>query len=333
MSEKTVISIQESLLILGTTVPVTTELLDQRKLKYFVDNPRVYSIVRANGIEPTQQEIQEKLWELEHVKELREDIRRNGGLLEPLIVRRETLDVLEGNSRLAAYRQLAAKEPIKWGHVKCTVLPADVPESLIFALLGQVHIKGKKDWAPYEQAGFLYRRYKNHNVDQKVLAAEVGLSTKKVNHLIETYEFMMNHGEVDTARWSYYDEYLKSNKIHKARQQHAGLDTLVVDSIKKGAIKRAMDLRNQLPIVCSAPAVLLKYADGKLSLGKAYERALDAGADSVPFKKTTAFRRWITQADVDVTLAECPAVVRKKMLFELDKIATRIAALTKKHQK
>src|SRR5271165_5115765 len=107
MSEKTVISIQESLLILGTTVPVTTELLDQRKLKYFVDNPRVYSIVRANGIEPTQQEIQEKLWELEHVKELREDIRRNGGLLEPLIVRRETLDVLEGNSRLAAYGQLA----------------------------------------------------------------------------------------------------------------------------------------------------------------------------------------------------------------------------------
>lgn len=333
MSEKTVISIQESLLILGTTVPVTTELLDHRKLKYFVDNPRVYSIVRANGNEPTQQEIQEQLCEMEHVKELREDIRRNGGLLEPLIVRRGTLDVLEGNSRLAAYRQLAAKEPIKWGHVKCTVLPADVPESLIFALLGQVHIKGKKDWAPYEQAGFLYRRHKDHNVEQKTLAAEVGLTTKKVCHLIETYEFMMHHDEVDTARWSYYDEYLKSNKIRKARQQHAGLDTLVVDSIKKGSIKRAVDLRNQLPIVCSAPAILLKYADGKLSLGKAHERALDAGADSVPYKKTTAFRRWLTQTDVDLTLAECPPVVRKKMLFELDKISTRIAALTKKHQK
>jgi hypothetical protein len=79
------------------------------------------------------------------------DAGRNGGLLEPLIVRGGSLEVLEGNSLLAAYRQLAAKEPIKWAMVKCTVLPADVDDSLVFALLGQFHIKGKKDWAPYEQ--------------------------------------------------------------------------------------------------------------------------------------------------------------------------------------
>jgi ParB-like chromosome segregation protein Spo0J len=67
----------------------------------------------ANGKQPTQEEIQQQLSELEHVKELREDIKRNGGLLEPLIVREGSLEVLEGNRRLAAYRQLAAKEPIK----------------------------------------------------------------------------------------------------------------------------------------------------------------------------------------------------------------------------
>src|ERR1035438_5822746 len=154
----------DSILILGTKVPTTTQSLAQRTLRFFADNPRVYSIVRANGKQPTQEEIEQQLCELEHVKELREDIKRNGGLIEPLIVRGGSLEVLEGNSRLAAYRQLAAKDAIKWAMVKCTVLPADVADSLIFALLGQFHIKGKKDWAPYEQAGFLYRRFTNHKV-------------------------------------------------------------------------------------------------------------------------------------------------------------------------
>lgn len=136
----------DSLIILGVKVPTTTQWLAQQKLRFFPDNPRVYSVVRANGKQPTQEEIQQQLSELEHVKELREDIKRNGGLLEALIVRGGSLEVLEGNSRLAAYRQLAAKEPIKWGMVKCTVLPADVDDALVFALLGQFHIKGKKDW-------------------------------------------------------------------------------------------------------------------------------------------------------------------------------------------
>ncbi len=321
----------ESIVILGVTVPTTTQSLQQRTLKFFADNPRVYSVVRANGKAPTQDEIQEQLSELEHVRELREDIRRNGGLLEPLIVRGGTLDVLEGNSRLAAYRQLAKKQPIKWGVVKCTVLPADVEESLIFALLGQFHIKGKKDWAPYEQAGFLYRRFKDHNVPATTLAADLGLSAKKVAHLIETYQFMVDHDEVDISRWSYYDEYLKSNKIKKARQNHPGMDALVVDNIKSGEIERAMDLRDQLPTVCGSPVVLKKFADGKLTLGEAHERAVDSGADSVPYKRATAFRKWITEPEIDLMLAGCPTRVRDKLLYELHKIGVRIAALEKKH--
>lgn len=325
------VSSGDTIIILGTKVPTTTQMIAQQKLRFFADNPRVYSVVRANGKQPTQDEIQQQLSELEHVKELREDIKRNGGLLEPLIVRGGSLEVLEGNSRLAAYRQLAAKEPIKWGTVKCTVLPADVDDALVFALLGQFHIKGKKDWAPYEQAGFLYRRFKNHNVPAKVLSTELGLSTKKVNHLIETYEFMVQHDEVDTSRWSYYDEYLKSNKIKKARQQRPELDVLIVDNIKNGAIERAMDLRDQLPTVCASPTILKKFADGKLTLDKAHERAVDSGADSVPYKRAAAFRRWITEQEIDATMAACPQRVRDKLLFELEKIAVRIAALKKKH--
>jgi hypothetical protein len=34
-----------------------------------------------------------------------------------------------------------------------------VTDSAIASLLGQLHLKGKKDWRPYEQASFLYRRH------------------------------------------------------------------------------------------------------------------------------------------------------------------------------
>ena len=319
------------LTILGVKVPITTQSIPQQKLKFYPDNPRVYSIVRANGKQPTQEEIQQLLGELEHVRELREDIRRNGGLLEPLIVRGGSFEVLEGNSRLAAYRQLAAKEPIKWGMVKCSVLPADVKESLVFALLGQFHIKGKKDWAPYEQAGFLYRRFKDHKVQIQTLAAELGLSSKRVTHLVETYQFMVDNDEVDTSRWSYYDEYLKSNKIKKARKKYPEMDTLIVKSIKGGHIERAMDLRDQLPTVCGSPAILKRFAEGKLPLDKSYERAVDSGADSAPYKKAAAFRRWLTENDIDALLVNSPQNLRDKLLYEFEKIGNRLAALRKKH--
>lgn len=321
----------DSLVILGTNVPVKNQLLPQSSLKFFADNPRVYSVVRANGKQPTQEEILQLLSELEHVKELREDIRRNGGLIEPLIVRDGTMDVLEGNSRLAAYRQLAKKEPIKWGMVKCAVLPADVPDSLVFALLGQLHIKGKKDWAPYEQAGFLYRRHKNHKVSAKVLAQELGLTTKLVTHRVATYAFMVEHDEVDISRWSYYDEYLKSNKIKKARRQYPNMDDLIVERIRSGEIERAMDLRAQLPTVCTSPILVKKFAEGKLSLKAAYERALGAGADNVPYKRAVAFRKWITGPDVDTVLEDCAPRVRNKLLYELKKISSRILSLHQKY--
>jgi len=332
MAEKNEVTITgDSLVILGVKVPTTTQMLPQQKLRFFPDNPRVYSVVRANGKQATQEEIQQLLGELEHVKELREDIRRNGGLLEPLIVRGGSLEVLEGNSRLAAYRQLATKEPIKWGMVKCTLLPEDVEDALVFALLGQFHIKGKKDWAPYEQAGFLYRRFKNHKVPISVLSTELGLGSKRVAHLIDTYQFMVDNDEVDINRWSYYDEYLKSNTIKKARKKYPEMDALVVNSIKSGDIDRAMDLRDQLPTVCGSAPILKKFAEGKIGLDTAYERAVDSGADSVPYKKASTFRRWITDSEMDNLLETCPGKVRDKLMYEFGKIADRIVALKKKH--
>lgn len=204
-----------------------TRDIDQSQLRFYVDNPRIYSLVRAGDQRPDQDEILATLLEHEHVKVLKEDIVANDGLIDPLIVRDGDMVVLEGNSRLAAYRFLAKKNPIKWGKIRCTVLPSDIDDKLVFALLGQYHVKGKKDWAPYEKAGFLYRRYKEHNLELSAVALELGLRPKEAEHLVAVYEFMIKHDDGDRLRWSYYDEYLKSRKIRKARQEFAQFDDFV----------------------------------------------------------------------------------------------------------
>ena len=79
-----------SITILKREIKTETFLYDQSELRFYVQNPRVYTIVRDGGKDPSQEDIQEKLLEMEHVRELILDIKRNGGLIEPLVVSPDT---------------------------------------------------------------------------------------------------------------------------------------------------------------------------------------------------------------------------------------------------
>jgi len=313
-----------TLLIKGTKIPTVTRMVDQSELSFWIDNPRVYSLLHQSEAKPDQIEVYKRLRELEHVRELVGDIRSNGGLIDPLIVRSGDMVVLEGNSRLAAYRYLAAADPVKWGQARCTLLPMDIPERLIFSLLGQYHVKGKKDWAPYEKAGFLYRRHKEQNVELSVVAGELGMSPKAARHLVDVFMFMIKHKDTDRERWSYYDEFLKSSKIRKAREEFAGFDELVVKEIKTGGIARAMDLRDKLPTICAAPKIVKKYALSKTSFDDAYEDAKYMGGDSPELQRIKKFRAWLSGADAVTDITDQNRAVRQKLEYELKQLEKRI---------
>ena len=317
------------IVIRGHRIPVRTSEIEHERLRFFPENPRVYALLNASDRLPTQDQIQEKLLEMEHVRILISDIQLNGGLIDPLIVRDGSLEVLEGNSRLAAYRALAKRDPIRWARLRCTLLPANLDEALVFALLGQYHVKGKKAWMPFEQAGFLYRRYKSHRLDPKTLATEIGLSLKKVRHLIETYEFMLRHEE-PPERWSYYDEYLKSSKIQRARVARPSLDQVVVGKIKSGEINRAVEVRDELPHICLASKVLHRFAGGRLSFEAAHEQAADAGTDNIHFRRLQRFRQQIIEDEFAAALLQTTGQTRNKVVYELEKIETRLKSLKTK---
>ncbi|MDD5701715.1 MAG: ParB N-terminal domain-containing protein [Dehalococcoidales bacterium] len=310
-----------TLTLSGKEMPIRTGFLRVGELKFYPQNPRLYSIVCAGEEEPSQAVIQKRLAAMDHVKQLVQSIRANGGLTDPLIVRDGDYVVLEGNSRLAAYRLLEGNDPIKWGKVKCTLLPKNISESMVFALLGEYHIIGKKDWAPYEQAGYLYRRYKQHGVEPARMAEEMGLSTKMVGHLIDIYSFMIKHGDDVVERWSYHDEFLSHHSIAKAREECPELDGVFVEKVKSGEIPKAVDVRDKLTKIAAVGGKVLKtFVTGEGNFESCYDRAVARGADNVWYKRLNKFHEQLSDPDLKDIFLDMNEAHRKKCVFEMKKI-------------
>ncbi len=310
-----------SIRLRGEEVATVTREVPIKELNFYPENPRIYSIVVVNGQKPTQPEILERLQKMEHVRQLVQDIKANGGLIDPLIVRAGDMVVLEGNSRLAAYYHLYKQEPLKWGTITCTLLPADIDEKLVFALLAQYHVRGKKDWAPYEKAGFIYRRFKQHHVDLQTAAPELGVTREEAKHLIAVYDFMIQNEDQEAAHWSYYDELLKSRKIKKAREEVPGFEEFIVGEIKGERMGKAMDLRDKLPVVCAAqPKILKRYMDGKYDFAEAYEHSVTAGGEHHGLNRIRRFRKWLITKEAEDDILEAPKNIRDAIQYELKEV-------------
>lgn len=312
-------------------IKVKTGYLPHTELSFYAENPRIYSIVwKDNDAEPTQEEIFDALSKTEYVREtLVPSIKSNGGLIEPVLVRKGV--VLEGNSRLAAYRLLAQKDPKTWELIRVRILPDSVSDSEVFSLLGEFHIVGKKDWAPFEQAGYLYRRFKTHGIDENQLHAEVGLSKVKIRHLIRVYGFMLEIKDHNPSRWSYYDELLKGRRLDKARELYSDFDKKMAEMIQDESIERAVDVRDNLPkIVKLGGNTLKKFMNGTLAFHDAVEEARLRGAGNYYTKKFTDFKNWLADEHVDSEIVGIPADEKKQLVYVLNRIEARIKQISKK---
>ena len=67
-----------------------------------------------------------------------------------------------------------------------------------------------------------------------------------------------------------------------------------------------------------------KFAKRTHDFEEAYERAVDAGADSTPYKKLATFRQWLAKPEVATALGRTQGETRKKIEFELDRLAGRV---------
>ena len=312
------------------------KLLNQGELLFYKENPRVYSILRANGTEPTQKEIQDQMISMDHVKQLRLSIEQNGGLIDPLIVVKRAGEyiVLEGNSRLAAYRILAEKDPVKWQKVRANILPEEITEDEIFTLLGQYHLVGRKDWNVFEQAAYLYRQKQSSGLENDILAKNVGLTEGKVNTYISVYTFMQNNDDLRPDRWSYYEEYLKNKSIRKYRDTSSKIDETFVKQVKSGEIKQAIDVRNVLGEIAkasdkTAKRIMQEIIEGTVDIYEGHEQLKATGKITSTYKHINKFRNTIVDDDFQKALLS-EAVSNTSIPYELKRIKKVVDELLKK---
>ncbi len=250
--------------------------INQASLLFYKENPRIRNLVDTQlGMDPSQSDMENLMKGMEHVKKLKMSIMANDGLLEPIIVKDNV--VLEGNSRLAAYRMLAAANPVKWGNIRATIMPSEITADQVFSMLGTLHIVSKTPWSPFEQAGYLFRRVQQSRKSIEGIAKELGISGSDAKRYVNVYKLMLENDDAESTRWSYYYEMLKNPGIQKANDnypQHEIVPTLI-GMIKDGKFADARELRKVGTIANAtgenAEEALVQFMTGEISVDDAVE--------------------------------------------------------------
>ena len=315
----------------GKEYDLEQTLMDIFDLRYFIENPRVYSLFDRSSSEPTQEQMEERLFASDDVRDLRDTIEGNGGLVNPIIVRLIDNVVVEGNRRLASYRMLYKKKPDKWRMIPVSILPPEVTERELFIYLGHIHINGQKDWMPFEQAGYIYRTIKKTGTTLDVIAKELGMKKNEIKKRYDVYCFMVEHNDLESNHWSYYEEYLKSRAIKSSRAVVTGLDEKVVQDIKAGKIADAKsEIRETLAKIADSKQsieLLTDYVENKKSLDQCLEEANLPSEDFL--KMFGGIKQKMYGADVNSMVNMISEDDLDGCIFELDMIVRRGIQLKK----
>ncbi len=300
------------------------------ELKFWPENPRVYSALRQKlfGEEPTQKDIEEVMTSLENVKRLRSSIKAFGGLTHPLFVRNGV--VIEGNSRLAAYRLLCRVDKIKWAKVRCNVLPDDMSDDLVFALIGSIHIDGVTEWTPFEQAGYLFRHLQKSKKPIEAISKDCGLTTAKAKLYVKVYETMLDNEDTDQSKWSYYVEMLKNSDIITKSKNFPELNLIdtLCKKIKDGSITKANEFRDIGKLAKANSSEAYRALEAYIN----DEESLESAVTKVSAEEQKKHARHIAKSFREF-LAN-PSFIHQLMnddeefKFEMDRIISRINKLT-----
>ncbi|MYF98191.1 hypothetical protein F4212_03515, partial [Candidatus Poribacteria bacterium] len=212
------------------------------------------------------------------VKKLIPEIRRDQGLQEPIIVRWDTQEVIEGNSRLAVYRKLNDEDPDNeiWKEIRCQVVK-ELTDDQQTRILGQIHLHGRTEWSRYAKALYCYRWVEEQGNDSTTLSEIAGFSKQEINKNVSTIKLMHENNDSKHSNYSYYHVLVRNRSISSAIYESNTLRESLLDKIKTKEFT-AQEMRDQLPTIISKPKILRKFQKGEVKLKDAYDRASISGA-------------------------------------------------------
>ena len=137
---------------------------------------------------------------------LKESIRVNGGLINPIIVNKYQDGrkvVIEGNTRLQIYKEFAESDPEgPWDKI-IAIIYDDLPEEQIHAIRLQTHLVGPRDWDPFSKAKYLDHLSNVEKMPMERIISLCGGKTSEIRKLINAYSDMMRYYEPLTKERGY----------------------------------------------------------------------------------------------------------------------------------
>ncbi|MCQ6962435.1 sigma-70 region 4 domain-containing protein [Methanolobus chelungpuianus] len=275
------------LTVAGRNIVFEIESVKISDLEYYPQNPRINSLLEQYG-NASQEEIQKAMWEnLEYIThDLYQDIKKNGGLQEEIIVYNQ--QVLEGNCRLCAYRYLSKNEPevTKWQKIRCKVIKSDLNDKEINTLLCQQHIKGKKNWDPFEKAAYMFRMKEKDGYSFEEIAELTNISKNDVKKHISAYEFMKSEGVPDIKKFSYYLELEKNQNLSSIKKSEPDIKKKISLMIQEDRIPDAQAMR-KVHIIYSDKKARAKFEKS----GEDFDIALGIAKSRNPSIDDTFYRK------------------------------------------
>lgn len=248
-------------------VPVSYENRDIFELRFYPENPRIASIISKHRDKVNDDFIDKELWDRNETHQLKGRIERHDGLIHPVIVHGNY--VIEGNTRLCAYRHLykqaeeEGKDSAKWRHISCQVLLTTLKKKQIYELLGDEHIIGKIDWNTYEKGCWMTKMLEEEKFSHEDIKGITSLSIQTIKYHIEAYKMMITEKVEDTKKFSHFLQLVSNAEIRATKKRDPQLIDKCVEAIKDGQFKDAKDLR-KVPKICkdkNAKKRLFEYGE------------------------------------------------------------------------
>jgi hypothetical protein len=164
---------------------------------------------------------------------LRESIEINQGIRNPIWIAPTQSGkylVIEGNTRVLIYRDLAEKYPANdvWSSIPAYVLPTGIRESQINFIRLEAHLRGVTPWDAYERARYLYilSEKEGYPVSRlegltRLTRADIETEIRAFRDMNEVYSARFPNDPYQSQKFSYFVEYERSNKL-KQQVQKAG---------------------------------------------------------------------------------------------------------------
>jgi hypothetical protein len=192
-------------------------------------NPRIRKFIEMYGDTPTAEQIFLALGaggddvnagEATTFEKLRNSIRTNGGVIQPVILNRQsdgTLVCIEGNTRVAIYKEfLDNGDEGKWETIPALVFE-QLDDAAVDAIRLQVHLVGPRPWDPYSKAKYLHYLRTRQHMSFGAIVDFCGGRQKDILESINAYEDMERYfrkvvpddGTFDTRRFSGFVELQK----------------------------------------------------------------------------------------------------------------------------